>query len=85
MAFEPRAPNAPLYRGRAWIDAATFGLARVSAVQTGLKGPITASEQADDFAPDAAGRWLLTRSDVRQTYEGASVRSPIRPSGTRSG
>jgi hypothetical protein len=77
VAFEPRAGNAPLYRGRAWIDAETFGLARVSAVQTGLKGPITASEQTDDFAPDAAGRWLLTRSDVRQTYEGASVRSPI--------
>jgi hypothetical protein len=77
VAFEPRASDAPLYRGRAWIDAATFGLARVSAVQTGLKGPITASEQTDDFAPDAAGRWLLTRSDVRQTYEGASVRSPI--------
>lgn len=77
VAFEPRAGDAPLYRGRAWIDAETFGLARVSAVQTGLKGPITASEQTDDFAPDAAGRWLLTRSDVRQTYEGASVRSPI--------
>jgi hypothetical protein len=77
VAFEPRDRNAPLYRGRAWIDTATFGLARVSAVQTGLKGPITASEQNDDFAPDASGRWLLTRSDVRQTYEGASVRSPI--------
>ena len=77
VAFEPRTANAPLYRGRAWIDAATFGLARVSAVQTGLKGAITASEQTDDFAPDAAGRWLLTRSDVRQTYEGASVRTPI--------
>ena len=77
VTFEPRVSNAPLYRGRAWIDAATFGLARVSALQTGLKGPITASEQTDAFAPDAAGRWLLTRSDVRQTYEGASVRSPI--------
>jgi hypothetical protein len=50
---------------------------RVAAAQTGLTGAITASEQADDFTLDAEGRWLLTRSDVRQTYEGASVRTPI--------
>jgi hypothetical protein len=46
-------------------------------VQTGLTGAITASEQTDDFTLDDSGRWLLTRSDVRQTYEGASVRTPI--------
>lgn len=66
-----------LYSGRAWIDAATFAMVRVSAVQTGLRGPITASEQTDDFAPGPADIWLLARSDVRQTYEGASVRTPI--------
>ena len=52
-------------------------MARVAAAQTGLKGPITASEQTDDFAADAAGRWRLARSNVRQTYEGAAVRTPI--------
>ena len=77
VSFTPRQGGASLYQGRAWIDAATFGLVRVAAAQTGLKGAITASEQTDDFAPDAAGRWLLVRSDVRQTYEGASVRTPI--------
>src|SRR5262245_17716216 len=66
-----------LYAGRAWIDEATFGVMRVSAVQTGLKGPITASEQTDEFAVDPEGRWLLARSEVHQTYEGASVRTPI--------
>src|SRR5262245_52205771 len=66
-----------LYAGRAWIDEATFGLMRVSAVQTGLKGPITTSEQTDDFAIDPHGRWLLARSEIHQTYEGASVRTPI--------
>jgi hypothetical protein len=65
------------YEGRAWIDAATFGMARVAAAQTGLKGPITASEQTDDFTLDAPGRWRLARSNVRQTYEGAAVRTPI--------
>jgi hypothetical protein len=77
VAFAPRDRRAPLYEGRAWIDAATFGMARVSAAQTGLKGSITASEQLDDFTPDRPGRWRLARSNVRQTYEGASVRTPI--------
>jgi hypothetical protein len=77
VAFAPRDRRAALYEGRAWIDAVTFAMVRVSAAQTGLKGPITASEQIDDFSPDAAGRWLLARSSVHQTYEGAAVRTPI--------
>ena len=36
----------------------------------GLRGPIAGSEQTDDFTPTRPGRWLLARSDVRQTYEG---------------
>jgi hypothetical protein len=70
-----RAPA--LFSGRAWIDAETFAMVRVSAAQTGLTGPIVASEQTDSFARDADGRWLLARSDIHQTYEGASVRTPI--------
>jgi hypothetical protein len=77
VGFAPQDRRAALYEGRAWIDAATFGMVRVSAAQTGLKGSITASEQVDDFTADAAGRWRLARSNVRQTYEGASVRTPI--------
>jgi hypothetical protein len=77
VAFAPRDRGAALFSGRAWIDEATFGMMRVSAVQTGLRGPITASEQTDENALDAEGRWLLARSDVHQTYEGASIRTPI--------
>jgi hypothetical protein len=77
VAFEPQDRRAPLYEGRAWIDAATFGMVRVAAAQTGLKGPITASEQLDDFVADRPGSWRLARSNVRQTYEGAAVRTPI--------
>jgi hypothetical protein len=77
IAFSPQAAGASLFSGRAWIDERTFAMVRVSASQTGLKGAIVASEQTDTFAPDAAGRWLLARSDIRQTYEGASVRTPI--------
>src|SRR4051812_18468207 len=76
VGFSPRADGA-LFSGRAWIDAETFAMARVSAVQTGLKGPIVASEQTDTFTGDGGGHWLLARSDIRQTYEGASVRTPI--------
>jgi hypothetical protein len=76
IAFTPQVRGA-LFEGRAWIDEQTFAMARVAAAQTGLTGPVVASEQTDTYAPDAAGRWLLTRSDIRQTYEGASVRTPI--------
>ena len=77
VAFAPRQRDAALYEGRAWIDTASFAMVRASAAQTGLKGPITASEQIDDFIMEDAGHWRLARSNVRQTYEGASVRSPI--------
>jgi hypothetical protein len=77
VSFTPRNRRAALFDGRAWIAADSFGLARISAVQTALRGPVTASEQTDEFSPDDAGHWLLARSDVRQTYEGAAVRTPI--------
>ena len=77
IAFAPQQSGSSLFRGRAWIDVRTFAMVRVSAAQTGLRGPIVASEQTDTYAPDAGGRWLLARSDIRQRYEGASVRTPI--------
>ena len=77
VAFTPRNRTASLFEGRAWIASDTFALVKVAAVQTGLRGPVTASEQTDEFRPADGGHWLLTRSDVRQTYEGAAVRTPI--------
>jgi hypothetical protein len=77
VQFSPRNRRAALFEGRAWITTDSFALARIAAVQTGLRGPVTASEQTDEFAPDANAMWLLSRSDVRQTYEGAAVRTPI--------
>ena len=55
----------------------SFAMVRVAAAQTRLRGPIVASEQADDFEQVETGVWLLARSDVRQTYEGAAYRTPI--------
>ena len=77
IRFVPRDRRASLYDGRAWIAVDSFAMVRVSAAQTGLRGPITASEQTDEFRDNGHGVWLLARSDVRQTYEGASVRTPI--------
>ena len=77
IGFTPRDTRASLFAGRAWIATDSFALVRVSAVQTGLRGPVTSSEQTDDFRKDSSGLWLLARSDVRQTYEGAAIRTPI--------
>ena len=77
VRFEPVNARAPLFRGRAWIAADDFGMVKVAAVQTGLRGPIVASEQIDEFEKQAGGLWLLARSDTRQTYEGAAHRTPI--------
>ncbi|HET7617030.1 MAG TPA: hypothetical protein VFK20_00870 [Vicinamibacterales bacterium] len=77
VAFTPGDGRRSGFAGRAWIDTATFAIVRLSAVQTGLSGPITASEQTDDYRPTDDGWWLLARSDVRQTYEGAGFRTPI--------
>lgn len=77
VGFSPRTRRTPLFQGRAWIDAHEFALVRTSGVQTSLRGPVTASEQTDEFRRIRNGLWMLARSDVRQTYEGAAVRTPI--------
>ena len=38
-----------LFAGTVWIAADTFGMVKVSAVQTALRGPIVSSEQTDEF------------------------------------
>ncbi len=81
VSFEPDPTrsdkSATLFRGRAWIAADSFGMLKVSAAQTALRGPIVASEQADEFREVGPGVWLLVHSDVRQMYEGAAHRTPI--------
>lgn len=84
VAFTPAPGRAGLPSGTAWIAADDFGLARLDAARGDLKGPIVASRQRDTFTrvalPGAAGggAWLLARSDVHQSYEGAAHRTPVR-------
>ena len=79
VRFEPRATaSASLFEGRAWIaaddvrDGRACRRRRPDSTDRSL-----ASEQTDEFARDGKGIWLLARSDVHQTYEGASIRTPI--------
>ena len=76
VSFDPVDRSRPLFSGRAWIAMDTFAMVKVSATQTGLRGPIVSSEQTDEFRKQGEV-WLLARSDVRQIYEGAGHRTPI--------
>ena len=79
VAFEPREAREPvsLFQGRAWIAADDFGIVRIAAAQTGLRGPVVSSEQTDDFVRTPEGAWVLARSDIRSLYQGAAYRTPI--------
>ena len=75
--FEPVSRKGSFFTGRSWIDVETFGLVRVEARQTGLRGPIVASEQVDEYRRASGNLWLPSRSHVKQLYEGAAHRTPI--------
>lgn len=76
VSFEPAGASGPAFAGRAWIAMDSFAMLKVSAVQTGLRGPITSSEQTDEFERHGDA-WLLARSEIRQIYEGPGHRTPI--------
>src|SRR5204863_37775 len=74
VSFGPRGGDAPSFRGRAWIDTASFALVRMDAAQTNLRGAIVSSRQRDEFAPVAVGdreAWLPARSTSDQLYQAA--------------
>ena len=77
VVFEPIDGRVPAFRGRAWIAREDFGVVRIEARQTALRGPVVSSEQTDEFTLVAPGVWVLAQSDVRQLYEGAAYRTPI--------
>jgi hypothetical protein len=80
IAFHPGESPGSLFEGRAWIDPSSFALLRVEAIQTNLRGSITASQQIDEFSRQTVGAepvWLLSRSEMRQLYQGAGVTTPL--------
>lgn len=81
VSFRPRTRERSLMAGRAWIDAATFGLVRIDATQTALPGPVVSSRQVDEFRPAAVNDalvWVPARSEFNQRYESASFATPIK-------
>jgi hypothetical protein len=70
VAFEPRANDVSLYRGRVWIDRERFVRLKLQTVQTRLASPIVSSEEIQTFSPasDAAGRefFLFSALTARQ-------------------
>lgn len=80
VRFWPAEGGGALLDGRAWISQEDFGLVRMDAEQTGLRGAIVTSRQTDENrAVEAGGEraWVLRRSEIRQTYEGPGHRTPI--------
>ena len=80
VVFEPVARERSLAAGRAWIDATTFGLARLDATQAALPGPVVTSRQIDDFEMVQGGGetlWLPARSEIHQRYEAPGFAIPI--------
>ncbi len=80
VAFEPATSGPALLHGRAWIAQDDFGLVRMDGEQTGLRGPIVASRQRDDYralAVDGERAWVLRRSETHQSYEGPGHRTPV--------
>jgi hypothetical protein len=77
VSFAPVDRKRSLFAGTVWIAQDTFGMVKVSAVQTALRGPIVSSEQTDEFQSAQGGLWLLGRSEIRQLYEGPGHRTPI--------
>jgi hypothetical protein len=82
VGFEPIGSGRSLFSGTAWIDRETFGLMKVDATQTELRGPIASSRQIDEYAPTAVGApsevWLPRRSETFQVYQGPTESTPIR-------
>ena len=80
VSFEPLASGEPAVAGQAWIDAATFGIAKLDAVQRSLRGPIVSSRQIDRFELlDYRGTpvSLLRHSEVFQVYPGPADQHPF--------
>ena len=50
VSFDPIAGTAARYRGRIWIDAASFARVRLNTIQTAMSAPVVSSEEVQTFA-----------------------------------
>jgi hypothetical protein len=54
VAFVPAPGTAARYRGRIWIDAATYARLRLNTVHADMPAPVISSEEVQTFAPIAS-------------------------------
>ncbi|HEX5043063.1 MAG TPA: sigma-E factor regulatory protein RseB domain-containing protein [Candidatus Polarisedimenticolaceae bacterium] len=72
LSFEPAEGGRSLYRGRVWIDKATFVRLKLNVLQTNLEAPVVSNEETDFYrpvtGPEGRAFWLLTRVDGQQHW-----------------
>jgi hypothetical protein len=84
LAFEPTAERArdSLYRGRVFIDKATFVRLRTSVVQTNMLAPVLSNEETDTYVPvvgpDGGTYTLIGRVDGQQLWTGGGRNFVVR-------
>ena len=71
LSFDPVDPEKSLYRGRVWIDKATFNKVRTAVTQTKLESPFISNEERDTYGPVEDDLWVLRRIDGQQIYSTA--------------
>jgi hypothetical protein len=84
VSFEPAASLAAksLYRGKVWIDKASFVRLRTSVIQTNLEPPVLQNEEIDNYVPvpdgDGAIDMLIGRVDGQQLWSGGGRNFVVR-------
>lgn len=84
IAFEPSAPDPELslYRGRIWIDKATFARVKASVIQNNLQPPVLANEEIDRFelrtGIDGQQYWMFSGIDGQQVWKAAGRNFVVR-------
>ena len=72
LSFTPVDPTRALYRGRVWIDKASWARVRVDSVQTKVESPFLSNEEKTTYqpltAPDGGEDWVISRIDGQQIY-----------------
>jgi hypothetical protein len=84
VSFEPVASLAgkSLYRGKVWIDKASFVRLRTSVIQTNLDPPVLQNEEVDTYVPVSAGDGgsfiLIGKVDGQQLWSGGGRNFVVR-------
>ncbi len=72
IEFFPCSGYQKMYKGKVWIDQATFAIVKLYTIQTDLEPPILSSEERNFFEPvrglDGFDYWLIKRMEGQQIF-----------------